>query len=413
MILSRESLIAALCEAAEIEHSITCQYLFAAFTLKVHPDEGGVDWPRLERIRSWKTELLRIARQEMMHHGLVCNLLLAIGGAPHFRRADFPFSSKYVAPHGRLELLPFSSVALERFASYERPAPSPGSGPGDPSETIDGLYREIREGLERVHRSNRRLFNGPLLHQLTNAELNTRPGQFDIDLMRVDGLASALAVVDRVRDHDHDERLLAIHRELNELLHRDPHFAPARPVVSNPRVRSAPREGDGVVLIQHPLTRAAAELFNAAYEAMVLMLNRLFGPVDETAAEVEVLTRIAFFPLMTMVLRPLGEVLTRMPVAQGSTATAGACFEFPFALPLPTTRRSAWIFIHERLLEMAVASARLTSQLREAEVPWGMALLPRLRMLEENLERIAGTFGEQMGLHQAQVHQLLGRLSRP
>jgi hypothetical protein len=412
MILSRESLIAALCEAAEIEHSITCQYLFAAFTLKVHPNEGGVDWPRLERIRSWKTDLLRIARQEMMHHGLVCNLLLAIGGAPHFRRADFPLFSQYLAPDRKLELLPFSDRALERFASYERPSPPPGSGAGEPVETIDGLYREIREGLVRVHRSNRRLFNGPLLHQITNAELSTRPGQFDIDLMRVDGLESALAVVDRVRSHDHEERLQAIHRELDELVHRDPLFAPARPVVANPRVRPPSGGGEGVVLIQHPLTLATAELFNAAYEAMVLMLSRLFGRVDETTAEADVLTRTAFFPLMTMVLRPLGELLTRMPVAEGSTATAGACFEFPFALPLPTTRRSAWIFIHERLLEMAAASARLTSRLREASVPWGAELLPRLQLLEENLERIAGTFGEQMGLHQAQVQQLLGRLSR-
>lgn len=37
----RELLVTALSEAAEIEHAITCQYLFAAFSLKTHPEEGA------------------------------------------------------------------------------------------------------------------------------------------------------------------------------------------------------------------------------------------------------------------------------------------------------------------------------------------------------------------------------------
>src|SRR3974390_1384812 len=36
----REALIYMLCEAAELEHGIMCQYLFAAFSLKQTADEG-------------------------------------------------------------------------------------------------------------------------------------------------------------------------------------------------------------------------------------------------------------------------------------------------------------------------------------------------------------------------------------
>ena len=36
----REALIYMLCEAAELEHGIMCQYLFAAFSLKQSLDEG-------------------------------------------------------------------------------------------------------------------------------------------------------------------------------------------------------------------------------------------------------------------------------------------------------------------------------------------------------------------------------------
>jgi hypothetical protein len=38
----REALIYMLCEAAELEHGIMCQYLFAAFSLKQSADEGGM-----------------------------------------------------------------------------------------------------------------------------------------------------------------------------------------------------------------------------------------------------------------------------------------------------------------------------------------------------------------------------------
>jgi hypothetical protein len=36
----REALIYVLCEAAELEHGIMCQYLFAEFSLKQREDEG-------------------------------------------------------------------------------------------------------------------------------------------------------------------------------------------------------------------------------------------------------------------------------------------------------------------------------------------------------------------------------------
>ena len=39
----REALIYMLCEAAELEHGIMCQYLFAAFSLKQYEGEGLTD----------------------------------------------------------------------------------------------------------------------------------------------------------------------------------------------------------------------------------------------------------------------------------------------------------------------------------------------------------------------------------
>jgi hypothetical protein len=58
----REALIYILCEAAELEHGIMCQYLFAAFSLKQCEDEGltanvspGARQSRMSRSRRCST----------------------------------------------------------------------------------------------------------------------------------------------------------------------------------------------------------------------------------------------------------------------------------------------------------------------------------------------------------------------
>ena len=59
---TREELINALTEAAELEHGLLCQYLFAALSMKKHPSEN-VTWPQVELIRGWERHVLRVARE--------------------------------------------------------------------------------------------------------------------------------------------------------------------------------------------------------------------------------------------------------------------------------------------------------------------------------------------------------------
>src|SRR5690242_6702270 len=84
-IATRSDLIHALTEAAELEHALLLQYVFAGLSLKQRPDEG-LTATQAELVRSWKTTIELIARQEMAHLGTVCNLLSAIGAAPHLTR---------------------------------------------------------------------------------------------------------------------------------------------------------------------------------------------------------------------------------------------------------------------------------------------------------------------------------------
>src|ERR1700745_58654 len=70
----REALIYMLCEAAELEHGIMCQYLFAAFSLKQRADEGLSD-RELDAVQRWRERISHVATQEMLHLALVHNIL--------------------------------------------------------------------------------------------------------------------------------------------------------------------------------------------------------------------------------------------------------------------------------------------------------------------------------------------------
>src|SRR5260221_14094971 len=77
----REALIYMLCEAAELEHGIMCQYLFAAFSLKQSTDEGLTE-AELAAVTRRREMISHVATPEMLHPSLVHNLLSPIRAAP-------------------------------------------------------------------------------------------------------------------------------------------------------------------------------------------------------------------------------------------------------------------------------------------------------------------------------------------
>ena len=431
-ISTREELIGALAEAAALEHSIVCQYLFAAFSFKKHPAEGHVTWPQLERMRAWQADLLLVAREEMEHLGLVCNLLTAIGGTPYFRRPPFPHPSPYAPPHRPFALECFSEAAMERFLHVEKmhgvavaPAVEEPEDLGParaPHETIGGLYQRIREGFERVHARNTLLFVGPRAAQVDNRALDLPAGWFDFNLSSVVDLESALRAIDQIveagdgvphhAEASHYQRFSGVLQELQALRRADRGFEPARPVVANPRVRGRPddRNAPGT-FVTHPHTRRAVELYNTAYETMLLMLVRFYSSADEATAERAGLLRIAFFPMMTMVLRPLGEMLTCMPAREDrSGQTAGPSFECRHKLQLPPHALSAWILLHERLQEMEAACGDLHHALSRLDASWAGRIRPRLAFLHENLARMAYNFEQYVNLPAARTQYLFKKL---
>jgi hypothetical protein len=424
---TREDLINTLHLAAELEHNLMCQYLFAAYTMKRSTSEG-LDEVQLEKTRGWGALMTLVARQEMEHMGLVLNLLSAIGGTPYFQRPNFPQRTERYGKLGiKSELTRFDQETIKRFQGFEAPHPEPGpefcSTRGvareeiraqllapqvftqppaaakamPPSEieftSIQDLYVSLAAGFVTVveRSGEKNLFIGDV-----NAEIWGGPttpygegsmddlSQYGLDLIQVVDLQSAIeAIVEIV---EQGEGILAPPEYIEHthyciftnMLNEMGGFEAARPVVRNPLTRmhpdiTAPRE---VNIITRPETREIANLFNLTYELMLLMMLFLYGSSKKTQAQMVALINAIFFPLMTMFIRPLSETLTQLLAFKDKKGNAGPGFELSkdiLVLPRPEDTWGefqkyfdilAWQFDNLWIYELRPADDEIAKRLR-------------------------------------------------
>jgi hypothetical protein len=92
-----------------------------------------------------------------------------------------------------------------------------------------------------------------------------------------------------------------------------------------------------------------------------------------------------------MVIRPLGEVLTQMPTTTEPdvSSTAGPNFEVARDLTLLPHKQPAWIYLHERLQELAADCQNVNHQISSLPVELHQRISPRLLQLQTNLEILA------------------------
>ncbi len=382
---NRGQLIYLLREAAELEHGIMCQYLFAAFSLKQSTAEG-VSPERLEKIQKWRRTVLEVARQEMLHLALVQNLLTSIGAAPHLGRPNLPSPAHYFPPGVQLALMPFGERALRHFLFLERPEGMPledadifvqklaQAGPilahdrrdldeeaivahAQDFATVGHLYRAIDVGFGWLSSKMgaQRLFIGP-------ASAQAAPETFRWPrLVEVHDLATAHAAIDTIVEQGegvrgawqtaHFGRFLGIFEEYGAVRREDPEFEPARPVLVG-----VVRPGDAVGLpyIGDSLSAHVVDLFDVVNEITLLALTRYFAAAEETPEQRKVLAEVAV-GLMFGGLKPLGERLTALPFGPeypGRTAAPSFLLQ-PQGVTLVPHREAAWLVLEERVREAA------------------------------------------------------------
>jgi hypothetical protein len=161
--------------------------------------------------------------------------------------------------------------------------------------------------------------------------------------------------------HAHFGQFAAMRAEYQALKAADPGFEPARPCT--PTYVRPPVDVEAEVLCGEPTTARVADIFNVGYEVLLQILARYFGHGHETAEEAQALADAAV-ALMYTVIKPVGQLLTRLPVGPDLPgATAGPAFElFYFSDYLLPHRRAAWVLFSERLKDLASFAARLAEQ---------------------------------------------------
>lgn len=175
-IRTREDLLDALSVAAELEHLLLCQYLFAAYTVKRSPDEG-LDAVQLSKAREWGSSVTLVARQEMEHLGLVMNMRSAIGGEPYFKRPNFPQKLDYFGRSDlKQTLTPLDRDTMARFRWFEQPHPAP--GPHYCEELRSTAAAHLATRLDEIGAVRREdgFFPKPELH--AHAVARQRAGEF-------------------------------------------------------------------------------------------------------------------------------------------------------------------------------------------------------------------------------------------
>lgn len=391
MIETREHLIHVLTEAAQIEHNLLCSYLYAAFSLK-RAGERGLTPAQAAAVERWRKTIVTVALEEMAHLATVNNLLVAVGGAPHFDRANLPLAPGYHPAGVIVRLTPFTRETLDHFIFLERAdhhhlEDAPGFEPVDverkarcggltPSAadylTVGELYDSIAAGLTALVQ---RHGEANVIDETGSRQLDTECARLP-NVTRLTSLTSALAAIAWIKEEgegsagaaggqdSHFDRFCAIRAEWDRFAMDDPAFQPAWPAAHDPVMRK-PLEGVDRLWITEEPAAGLLDLGNALYGFMLQLLSQAYAcddPADQTRlmnAAVELMEGCA----------AAATALTRLPAnADHRDVNAGLTFAVPRNLgfrPVGVARRAIFL---ERAGELHDGAARLFPDLEPTVV---------------------------------------------
>jgi Ferritin-like len=397
----RDEAVFLLTAAAEIEHALMAQYLYAGYSVRVAGDSA----PKLEEIQNL---LFQVAREEMGHLATVQNLLHLIGGPLNLNREHSPYASE-IYPF-RFKLEPLSRDSLAKYVIAESPEQLPDDFPKGDEELLKQLVKDAKRSNDGrpvrhvgpIFARLKRLFEGgedglgdedfrldrlPLQATFEDWGLEARSrtvgeslivesfGAAEVAQVR----AKAAAAVEKIgaqgegfdlppaslaQSESHFERFFDLHRRFREL--DDADVKVTWPVAENPNTTEPPKEPadlkrmvDAVEeayaargRITHPRALAWAHLFNLRYRLLLGCLSHFLrlrqelyvagpGPQrgDRTARG---LLLIWTFTEMRRLKKIAGK-LVQLPLHDPPDGThAGPPFELPYTLNLPESEEDRW-----------------------------------------------------------------------
>lgn len=403
---SREQLLFNLYEAAELEHTLMCTYLYAAFSLK-SGQEDGLNPKEADAVARWRRTILQIAVEEMSHLTAVWNISSALGGAPRFNRDNFPLDPGLLPAGIVVRLAPFGEQVLQHFVHLERPESSnepDGAGfvpelqfkrdPGvrrlTPSvtdyQTVGEFYAQLGDCLQAfaAHHGEKVAFCGDASLQLSQDEVQL------LGAKPVICSKTALSAFVTIREQgegasehlesSHFARFREIQRELVALKAENPRFVPAFPAAHNPVLRR-PLRPEGRVWIEDEVAAQTVDLANTAYGLMLRLLAYSYL-LPRSSPEKALVVELALGLMHAFTL--LAERAVRLPAgASNPDCHAGVSFTAlrdAGAFPPSAGARHAFM---ERLQEMVVAAR----QLAESGDPRTLGALQSLQALVDRAQR--------------------------
>ncbi len=372
--------------AAEIEHALMVEYLFAAYTL------GGphVGEKQADAVREWQEVIFGIAKEEMGHLVSVQNVLRLISGPISFDRDDYPFDAEFYPFSFTLEKLTLDSLA--KYIVAEAPVDWSGEladevrkranhSAGKDVTHVATLYRLMIETIRNDVLVHDDAFHADTIamqasweewgrgytHGQRGNETHAAPPQTpELIIKVVDSRASAVDLLDRIAQQgeatveegetSHFSRFLDIYLQWKALVEEDQHFDPSRPVVTNPTVGDClPRTeplvesgADATNTITDPVTFYWAHLFNVRYRMLLTGLMHVSHVAGSLASTSKPSARGQLITLIfgeMYKLRGLAGLLMTMPVHRGGDPTkhcAGPPFQMPYTMDIPEREVDRW-----------------------------------------------------------------------
>jgi hypothetical protein len=374
--------------AAEIEHALLAQYLYAAYSLADRDFAGPAVPPGASALTAqWRRTIAGIATEEMAHLLTVQNLLRFIGGPLNLEREDFPFRA-FLYPFP-LALEPLTKTSLAKYVAAEMPAKPPQrpeviaeivtrAAGGMPINRVGIVY----DALADIFGDETKLATSDLRPE-TAGEHQAGGGDWHaLDPLIVRAVASRDEAVSALRaigeqgegsahpqpgaEPSHFDRFIQIYEAFPETDRAvgSLTWAPARSVPTNPNTLRHPSTDPAIecARITHPTTRLWAHLFNIRYRMLLADLMHalhLPGPL-ESDGEPTIRGHLRDWAFLEMRGRPraglrgLAGRLVTLPLkqapGQADPANAGAPFELPYTLALPDDERDRWR-LHLALLD--------------------------------------------------------------
>jgi hypothetical protein len=354
--------------AAEVEHALMVQYLFAAYSLR-DPSQFPDDKATL--VRAWRGAIATVAREEMGHLITVQNILRCLGAPLSLARDEFPVNTGFYPFAFRLEPLSKNSVAKYAFAEMPPIAATEGidgvtaaeiadinnradeDNTGQPVNRVGKLYEQLMTVIQSLPATD---FSASSLSQQARFD-EWGLGKHDILILPVGKRSEAIAALSQIAEQgegpltaaaatdpaSHFQRFVSIYRQIPD----NGSWQPAHPIIPDPNVRTPVIGVDNPGQITQSEARLWAQLLNARYRRLLMTLQHALelespAPTGLDSTPRGLLISWAFSEMYQ--LRSIASLLVALPATAvaGDTRTAGPPFEMPSSLSLPTLESDRW-----------------------------------------------------------------------